>query len=137
MRVTVGLLTAALCATVAGCSGGSSPAPSPSVATPAPSPTPSFPPTATITYTATGVSPKDVEIALGGHVTFVNDDTRPHMVMSLPEALHTDCPAINQVNYLTPGQRKSTGAFEVVRTCGFHDHYNEYDPAFRGVITVR
>jgi hypothetical protein len=56
-------------------------------------------------------------------------------MVSNPEQRHDECPPINRVGFLSPGQRGETGVFESVRTCGFHDHC---DPAgFRGRIDVR
>jgi plastocyanin len=90
----------------------------------------------TVTITASGVSPTEVRVGLGGHVTFLNNDSRPHAMSSDPIQIHNDCPTINDVGFLNPGQRGSTGAMNVKRTCGFHDHTNENDPIFKGRIIV-
>jgi plastocyanin len=90
----------------------------------------------TITISATGVTPTEVHVNVGGHVTFVNTDARPHAMSSDPIQVHTDCPPINDVGFLNPGQSGSTGAMNVKRTCGFHDHTNENDPIFKGRIVV-
>jgi plastocyanin len=92
---------------------------------------------ATITITASGVSPAEVHIPVGGHVTFVNNDVRLHAMSSDPVQLHTDCPAINEVGVLNPGQSRSTGVFTAARTCGFHDHTNEFDDTWKGRIIVQ
>jgi len=92
---------------------------------------------ATITITATGPNPAEVRIAAGGRVTFTNSDVRVHAVSSDPIQVHTDCPAINDVGTLNPGQSRSTGALTVARVCGFHDHNNELDPTFKGRIIVQ
>jgi plastocyanin len=94
-------------------------------------------PAATITLTSTGISPAEVRIAAGSQVTFVNNDIRNHAMSSDPITIHTDCPAINEVGTLTPGQRRSTGALTVQRTCGFHDHLNEDDTNWKGRIVVQ
>jgi len=91
----------------------------------------------TITITAAGVSPSLVTIHVGGRVTFLNNDVRIHAMSSDPIQTHTDCPAINDVGLLNPGQGRSTGAFETARTCGFHDHTNELDPTWHGQIVVQ
>jgi plastocyanin len=91
---------------------------------------------ATITITATGVLPKRMEIKAWSHVTFVNQDVRPHVVASDPVPTHTDCPPINQVGYLNPGESRTTGTMNEPRTCGFHDHLNENDPTYTGQIVV-
>jgi len=90
----------------------------------------------TITVTESGVTPTEVRVAAGGRVTFLNNDARPHAMSSDPIQLHTDCPAINDVGFLNPGQSRATGALNVKRTCGFHDHTNESDPIFKGRILV-
>jgi len=69
-------------------------------------------------------------------VTFLNSDARPHAMSSDPFQVHTDCPAINDVGFLNPGQQGSTGVLTAKRTCGFHDHTNETDPIFKGRIIV-
>ena len=35
---------------------------------------------------------------------FVNNDSRSHEMFSDPHPEHTDCPEINQVGFLSPGQ---------------------------------
>jgi len=90
-----------------------------------------------ITITGTGVSPVEVRIAVGGRVTFMNSDSRAHAMSSDPIQTHTDCPGINDVGLLNPGQSRSTGMLTVARTCGYHDHTNEDDPTWKGRIIVQ
>ena len=90
----------------------------------------------TITITASGVSPAQVTIHVGSRVTFLNSDVRIHAMSSDPIQTHTDCPAINDVGLLNPGQSRTTGAFDTARVCGFHDHTNELDPTWHGQIVV-
>jgi plastocyanin len=99
------------------------------------SPTPSS--DATITLTAAGLTPTEVRISVGGKVLFVNNDERPHAMSSDPVQVHTDCPPINDVGTLAPGQSRSTGELTVPRTCGFHDHNNEFDNTWKGRIVVQ
>jgi hypothetical protein len=54
-----------------------------------------------------------------------------------PIQTHTDCPPINEVGMLNPGQSKTTGVLDIRRTCGFHDHVNETDPRWKGQIVVQ
>jgi plastocyanin len=91
----------------------------------------------TITITAAGPNPREVTIAAGNRVTFTNSDSRSHAVSSDPVQTHTDCPALNDVGTLTPGQSRSTGVLGVARVCGFHDHNNENDPTWKGRIIVQ
>lgn len=94
-------------------------------------------PAATMTITTAGVAPKAVEIPLGGRVLFVNNDTRARFIGSDPHPDHTDCPSINQVGLLAPGQSRETLNFVAVDTCGFHDHNDPDNPAVRGTIRIR
>lgn len=93
--------------------------------------------TNTITITATGASPRNVEIAVGTRVLFVNNDTRAHNMSSDPHPDHTQCPEINQAGFLSPGQSRETGNFVVARTCGFHDHDNPGQASLTGQIVIR
>ena len=92
---------------------------------------------ATITLTATGPSPTEVRVPAFSKVRFVNNDVRPHAMSSDPVTTHTDCPAINDVGDLAPGQSRTTGTLAIPRTCGFHDHTNEQDAAWKGRIIVQ
>ena len=100
---------------------------------------PSTPPveTNTITITAAGATPKNVQIALGQRVRFVNNDNRPHNMTSDPHPDHNDCPDLNQVGFLSPGQSRETGNLVEVRTCGFHDHDDANNPSLKGSIVIR
>ena len=124
-------LLIALAAASCGSDSPSSPSPTP---TPTPPPNPS---TTTITITSAGASPRSVSIAAGGRVTFINNDSRPHDMSSNPHPEHTDCPAINQVGFLTTGQTKITGNLTTVRTCGFHDHNEPSTVSLQGTIVIQ
>jgi plastocyanin len=106
------------------CSCGSSPS-SPSVAE------------ATISIGPAGVSPTEVRIEAWGQVQFVNNDTRPHSIVSDPVDVHSDCPQLNQVGTLQPGESRNTGTLNLSTTCGFHDHLFKTDLTLRGRIVVR
>jgi hypothetical protein len=84
-----------------------------------------WPLSATVTLTADGPQPATVIVNVGGRVTFVNSDTKPHEIVSDPYLRHEDCPPINRVGFLTPGQERASAVFEVVRDCGFHDHLDQ------------
>jgi len=92
---------------------------------------------ATITIGALGVSPTEVRIKAWGHVMFVNNDDRPHAIASDPVQTHSDCPGINQVGLLGPGESRLTGTLNLARTCGFHDHNDEFNLALKGRIVVQ
>jgi hypothetical protein len=113
---------------IAACGGSSSPE----------SPSPPGGSAATIvTIGLNGVTPKNVVIPLGGRVRFVNSDVEPHYVGSDPHPDHTDCPEINQVALLLPGQSRETGNFVQTQVCGFHDHNNPLITSLQGSIAAR
>ena len=96
------------------------------------------PPAATefvFTITASGVSPRELRVPVGARVAFRNQDGRSHQMTSNPHPVHTDCPAVN-VGLVAPGGTATTGALEVERTCGFHDHDRETDESLWGRILV-
>lgn len=94
---------------------------------------------AVITITNGVASPKNLTISQGTQVTFVNNDANAnaHEMVSDPHPEHTDCPEINQVGFLNPGQSRQTGNLNIVRTCGFHDHLNALSTGLKGTITIR
>jgi plastocyanin len=91
---------------------------------------------ATITITASGVAPKNVTVAPGSRVTFVNNDSRPHEMNSDPHPAHTDCPEIN-VGSIGAGQSGTTQNLNTVRTCGFHDHIQPGVTSLEGTIRIQ
>jgi len=121
-RLHLRLYSVVCCALLSACGGGPS-APSDGSQT-------------TITIGPAGVSPAEVRIRRLNGVRFVNNDVRPHAIASDPFQTHTDCPAINNVGFLNPGDSSSTRTFTEVRTCGFHDHNNETDSTLKGRIIV-
>ena len=94
---------------------------------------------ATVTITSAGVSSPQINVVQGSRVTCVNNDTRAHNMTSDPHPEHTDCPELNTVGLLQPGQSRETGNLVTVRTCGFHDH-DDPPPGgnkWTGRITIR
>jgi plastocyanin len=130
-----GVMTVLALGLAAACGGGGSDSPT--------SPTPpaggggTASDSATITITSAGVvSPSTVTIRQGGRVTFVNSDTRTHDMASDPHPSHQDCPPMDQVGFLAAGQSRTSGNFNTVRTCGFHDHNLPGDTGLQGRITI-
>lgn len=91
----------------------------------------------TITITASGVSPASLTVPAGTRVTFVNNDSRRHEMTSDPHPDHSDCPEINSVGTLQPGQSRETGNLVAVRTCGYHDHEQPTNNSLRGRIIIQ
>jgi plastocyanin len=114
---------------IAACGGGSSTGTSPSPTPPASGPT--------ITIANNAVSPKNITVPRGSQVTFVNNDIQPHVMNSDPHPVHTDCPEINLVGFLNPGQSRPTATLNSVRTCGYHDHDRDTVESLKGTITIQ
>jgi plastocyanin len=91
----------------------------------------------TFTITSAGISPKTLTVGAGSQVTFVNNDGVFHEMFSDPHPEHMDCPEINQVGYLSPGQARQTGNLNTIRTCGFHDHNQPLNTFLQGSIVIR
>lgn len=91
----------------------------------------------TITITAAGVSPKDVTVAVGSRVTFVNNDSSPHTMASNPHPTHGSCPGIDNVGFVAAGSSKTSSNLEVAKTCGYHDHQQPDNTALQGTIRVQ
>jgi plastocyanin len=93
--------------------------------------------TSTVTITASGANPRNIEVPLGARVLFINNDSRAHDMSSDPHPDHTDCPEINQAGFLQPGQQRETGNLVQTGTCTFHDHDNPSSQLLRGTITIK
>jgi hypothetical protein len=129
MGMTARILAVANVLTMTACGGDSatSPTPNPGGSTGG----------ATITITNSGAWLKNVTIVRGAQVTFVNDDSRPHDIRSAPHPSHGDCPEINQVGVIQPGNNRQTGNLVTPRTCGFHDENNASDSSLQGTIQIQ
>jgi plastocyanin len=93
---------------------------------------------ATITIRAGGVvDPKTVTISIGQSVTFINADTRSHEMDSDPHPQHTNCPSMNAVGLIQPGQSKLTNSFSGATSCGFHDHGDSANTNLQGRINIQ
>jgi plastocyanin len=92
---------------------------------------------AAISITSSGLSPGTVSIATGQSVTFTNNDSVAHEIVSEPVPTYSDCPEINLVGRLEPGQSKQTAALNDTRSCGFLDLLRSGDSRWRGTIAVQ
>jgi hypothetical protein len=128
------LVTIALAALVSTCGGSSGNGP---VVPPPTSPTPPAPvDPPIIRLAATGADPRQLIVAVGDRVTFINNDVQPHDIQGGPDPANPDCREIDAVSFLVPGQSKQTLPLPVARTCDFHDHQN-HAPIFTGRIVIR
>jgi plastocyanin len=133
-RVALASVMLAAVACGGGGGGGSPSAPSSPSATPSPV---ASDPATTITIASAGVSPKEIQVAVGGRITFVNNDNAFHEMSSDPHPIHTDCPEINSVGAIGPGTTRQTAVFTRATTCGYHDHGQDTNTALQGRIVVR
>jgi plastocyanin len=92
---------------------------------------------AAIAITSSGLSPSTVSISAGQSVTFRNDDSIAHEIVSGPVPSYDACPSINVVGRLEPGQSKLTAALPDSRSCGFLDLLRTSDSRWQGTITVQ
>ena len=94
--------------------------------------------TNTITITSSGVSPKNITVARGTQVTFINSSSVTHEMDSDPHPTHGSCPEIESgVGFMAAGQTKQTGNLNTPRTCGYHDHTRDFDTTLQGTILVQ
>jgi plastocyanin len=129
------LAALAIAITAYACGGSDNPAP-PTTPTPNPPQTGPAPMTQTVSITGSGLSTRSIDVAVGGTVTFVNNDNRAHEMSSNPHPAHTDCPALN-VGNLNPGESRATAAITVARSCGMHDHQNPGTASLQATLTFR
>ena len=92
--------------------------------------------TTTITITSAGVSPRDITVAVGSRVTFLNNDSSPHDMDSDPHPEHTLCPQLN-VGFLSGGQSRSSQNLNTARVCTYHDHNQPSNTSLQGTIRIQ
>jgi len=129
LLVTIALASLASTCGSDGSSGSAPPGPSTG-----PTPPPPDPPI--IRIAPTGSDPKQLIVAVGERVTFVNNDLQPHDIQGGPDPANPDCREIDAVGFLVPGQSKQTLPLPVARACDYHDHQN-HAPVFTGRIVIR
>jgi plastocyanin len=115
----------------AGCGGSDSAADPPPTG---PTPPPVDPPIVRIA--ATGAEPRQLIVAVGERVTYINNDSQPHDIAGGPDPATPDCREIDTVGFLAPGQSRQTAPLPVARACDYHDHSN-HAPIFTGRIIIR
>ena len=131
IRFWAGAAVAAGLAVICACgskSGGTGPTPSLTCST--------LPDTRTILVVNNAACPQTLTVPRGSQVTFINNDSRAHEMNSDPHPEHTNCPELNQVGHLEPGQSRQTGNLTIARTCGFHDHGQPDNANLQGNIIV-
>jgi hypothetical protein len=132
-KILSSLVTIALAVVVSACGGDSTGNPPPGPTT-GPTPPPADPPI--IRIAPTGADPRQLVVAVGERVTFVNNDVQPHDIQGGPDPANPDCREIDAVGFLVPGQSKQTLPLPLARSCDYHDHQN-HAPIFTGRIVIR
>jgi hypothetical protein len=94
-----GLITIAFGIATSSCGGGDSSAALPLTS---PIPAPVDPPIVRIART--GVEPRQLIVAVGNRVTFVNNDSQPHDIHGGPDPATPDCYEIDAVGFLGPAR---------------------------------
>ena len=103
-----------------------------------PPPTNPTPNPYTVTISGSGlVGPKELTVPPGSRVLFVNSHSGRHDMTSDPHPDHLDCPELNQIGFLNPGQQRESGNLVTAGSCGFHDHDNPGTTALQGRITIQ
>lgn len=92
---------------------------------------------ASISITSSGLSPNTVSITAGQSVTFRNNDAIAHEIVSGPVPTYSDCPPLNRVGRLEPGQSMQTGALTDTRSCSFLDLLRTGDNRWQGAIVIQ
>lgn len=93
-----------------------------------------------ITITAHGVTPRVLVVSPGEQVTIRNLDTVSHQIFSAPHLERSQCPPLNQIGFLAPGESRSSGNFTSPGTCAFLDDVRpgqQLNRAFQGYVIVR
>ena len=132
-NVTAWVAGVAATATIAGaiaCGGSSSTAPSTGGGT-----TPAG--SNTIVISNNALSPQSITVTRGSQLTITNNDSRNHQMDSDPHPEHTDCPELNQIGFLNPGQSKQSGNLNTARTCRIHDHNSPDTASLKATITIQ
>jgi plastocyanin len=91
---------------------------------------------ATVTIANGRVAPTSVTISVGQSVTFLNQDGRSRNISSDPHPDHNQCNELN-VGNMANGQSRVSAAFNVRRTCGFHDHDDPDNAGMKGQVIIQ
>jgi plastocyanin len=125
----VGAMAAAIIATMAVSCGSqtpTSPAPSGQVHTVI----------STVMLESTGPNPREITIAVGETVSFMNHENVPYTVAGGAGPAQSGCPEIAAVGLLSPGEIRPTAPFSMAKTCDYHVP-NGQAVLFSGRIVVR
>jgi plastocyanin len=91
----------------------------------------------TLTIQNNAICPQTLTVTRGTQITVLNSDSRTHEMDSDPHPEHTDCPELNQVGFLNPGQSRQSGNLNTARRCGMHDHTSPDVAGLKATITIQ
>jgi hypothetical protein len=128
-RLVGGAAAAFVLAAALSCGGSSSTGPS-GTCTPSANP-------ATLVVMNNAICPQAITITRGTQLTISNQDSQSHDMTSDPHPEHTDCPELNAIGFLNPGQTRASNNLNTARRCGMHDHSNPNSTALRATITIQ
>jgi plastocyanin len=83
------------------------------------------------------ICPQTLTVSRGSQVTILNSDSRNHEMDSDPHPEHTDCPELNQIGFISPGQSRVSGNLNTARRCGMHDHSSPDTASLKATITIQ
>jgi hypothetical protein len=132
MRLLSGVGVAVTVAVMAACGSSSSP----SSTSPSGSCTPSANAN-TLVIQNNAICPQALTLTRGSQLTILNSDSRTHDMDSDPHPEHTDCPELNQIGFLNPGQSRQSGNLNTARKCGLHDHSSPDNAGLKATITIQ
>jgi plastocyanin len=75
---------------------------------------------ATVMLESTGFNPREVTVAVGQSVSFMNHDSVPHPIAGGLGPSQPGCPEIAAVGVLAPGDIRPTMPFATPQTCDYH-----------------
>jgi hypothetical protein len=85
---------------------------------------------------AAGVSPDILHLDAPVTVTITNNDGAAHRLEPAPELGYGDCPEVNELGTLQPGQSGKVTITRALVICVFHDSAAPANQAFQGFIVV-
>lgn len=91
----------------------------------------------TIVISNNALSPRSITMTRGSQLTITNNDSRSHEMTSDPHPEHTDCPELNQIGFLTPGQSRQSGNLNTARICRVHDHNLPDTSSLQAILTIQ
>ena len=83
------------------------------------------------------ICPQTITVSRGSQLTILNSDSRNHEMDSDPHPEHMDCPELNQIGFLSPGQSRQSGNLNTARKCGMHDHSSPDTASLKATITIQ